>query len=106
MTNKNDTQKRLSFILGELLSMKKQFLFIFYLLAGIVVGSLLSELCAKVPVLSWLGYTNTIGFSTANPAVLDLIIFKITLGFSMAVSVAQIITISLAMFLYSKSRIR
>ncbi|MEG1896521.1 MAG: DUF4321 domain-containing protein [Oscillospiraceae bacterium] len=86
--------------------MKKQFLFLFYLLAGILTGSLLAGLCAKVPALSWLGYTNSIGFSPSNPAVLDLIIIKITFGFSMAISIAQVITISLAMFLFSKTRIK
>ena len=84
--------------------MKKTFLFLFYLLAGIVTGSLLASLCRSIPALTWLGYTNTIGFAAANPAVLDLIIFKITFGFSMSISVAQIITISVAMFLYNKAR--
>ena len=84
--------------------MKKTFLFLFYLLAGIIIGSLLSKLLVGIPALAWMGYTNTIGFSAANPAVLDLIICKITFGFSMSVSVAQIITISIAMFLYNKAR--
>ncbi|MBQ3008569.1 MAG: DUF4321 domain-containing protein, partial [Oscillospiraceae bacterium] len=39
----------------------------------------------------------------ANPAVLNLIIVKITFGFSMSVSVAQIITIGIAMFIYHRS---
>ncbi|MEG2193086.1 MAG: DUF4321 domain-containing protein, partial [Oscillospiraceae bacterium] len=64
--------------------MKKQFMFLFYLLAGIILGSLVAKLCVQVPSLSWLGYANTIGFSAQNPAVLDLIIIKITLGFSMS----------------------
>jgi hypothetical protein len=56
-----------------------------------------------IPALAWLGYTNTIGFSAANPAVLDLIIVKITFAFAMSVSVAQIITITIAMFIYNRS---
>ena len=84
--------------------MKRTFLFLFYLLAGIVTGSMLASLLRGIPALSWMGYANTIGFSAANPAVLDLIICKITFGFSMSVSVAQIITISIAMFLYNKAR--
>ncbi len=84
--------------------MKKTFLFLFYLLAGIITGSLLASLCRSIPALAWLGYTNTIGFSAANPAVLDLIIVKITFGFAMSVSIAQVITISIAMFLYNKAR--
>lgn len=84
--------------------MRRHFLFFFYLLAGIVIGSLIASLCRSVPALSWLGYANTIGFSSANPAVLDLIIIKVTFGFAMSVSIAQIITISLAMFIYNKVR--
>lgn len=84
--------------------MKRTFLFLFYLLAGIIIGALLANVLVGIPALAWLGYTNTIGFSAANPAVLDLIICKITFGFSMSVSVAQIITISLAMVLYNKTR--
>ena len=83
--------------------MRKTFLFLFYLLAGILAGSLLANLCSAIPALSWLAYSNTIGFSAANPAVLNLIIVKITFGFSMSVSVAQIITIGIAMFIYHRS---
>ena len=83
--------------------MKKTFLFLFYLLAGIIRGSLLASVCVRIPGLAWLGYSNTIGFAENAPAVLNLLIIRITLGFSMSVSVAQIITIALAMFLYSRS---
>lgn len=84
--------------------MKNTFLFLFYLLAGIITGSLLASLCRSIPALAWLGYTNSIGFSAANPAVLDLIIVKITFGFVMSVSVAQIITIAIAMYFYNRAR--
>lgn len=86
--------------------MKKQFLFLFYLLAGILVGSLLAGAFAKIPGLSWLAYTNSIGFSKNSPAVLDFIIIRFTFGFEMAISIAQVITISIAMFLFSKARIK
>ena len=83
--------------------MKRTFFFLLYLLAGILTGSLLATVFRSIPALAWLGYTNTIGFSAANPAVLDLIIVKITFGFAMSVSVAQIITIAIAMFIYNRS---
>ena len=84
--------------------MKKTFLFLFYLLAGIICGSLIASVCRGIPSLSWLGYANTIGFSASNPAVLDLIIVKLTFVFSMSVSIAQIITIAISMFLYNRVR--
>ena len=56
--------------------MKRTFLFLFYLLAGIIIGALLANVLVGIPALAWMGYTNTIGFSANNPAVLDLIICK------------------------------
>lgn len=86
--------------------MKKHFLAWFYLFAGIITGSLIAGLASKVPWLAWLGYSNSIGFANGAPAVIDLIIVKITLGFSMEVSIAQVFTIILAMYLLSKTRIK
>ncbi|MEG0804612.1 MAG: DUF4321 domain-containing protein [Pygmaiobacter sp.] len=40
------------------------------------------------------------------PACLDLIVVKLYFGFSMSVSVAQILCIGLAVFVYNRSRIR
>lgn len=84
--------------------MKNTFMFLFYLLAGIIVGSLVGNVCLGVPGLTWMGYARTIGFAASNPAVLDLIIVKITFGFAMSVSVAQIIFILLSMFIYNRAR--
>lgn len=84
--------------------MKKDFLFLFYLLAGIITGSIIANLSAGVSALSWLSFGHTIGFAPNSPAVLDLIIIKITFGFSMSITVAHIITIAVALYLYKKSR--
>ncbi len=86
--------------------MKRNILLIFFVLAGIVVGALLANLCAHIPFLSWLAYVGTIGFSPEHPFILDLSVLKLTFGFSMSISVAQIITISLAIFLYNKTKLR
>ena len=84
---------------------KRNFLLLFYLLAAIIIGALLASLCANVSFLSWLAYSRSIGFSPENPFVLDLSVLKLTFGFSMGISVAQIITIALAIFLYNKTKI-
>ena len=86
--------------------MKKDFFFLFYLIAGIIVGSIIAKVCAGVGFLNWLSYGQTIGFSPNSPAVLDLVIFKITFGCSMSLTLAHIITISLAMLLYKNTRIK
>ncbi len=86
--------------------MRKNLLLLFYLLAGIIFGSLLGRLCEGIPFLSWLAYGGSIGFAADAPACLDLIVIKLYFGFSIAVSVAQILCIGFAIFLYNRSRMR
>lgn len=88
------------------MKLKRNLLLCFFLLAGIVLGGMLADLCAQVPFLAWLGYARRIGFSPESPLVIDLSVLKVTFGFSMGVSVAQVITISLAIFLYYKTGFR
>lgn len=85
------------------MKLKRTFLLLFFLLAGIVAGSLIASLCANVPVLSWLSYHNSIGFDAVT---LDLVVFQLTFGMRMGVSVAQILTIALAIFLYNRTNLR
>ena len=86
--------------------MKRGFLLCFYLVAGIGLGAMLASLCRNVPFLSWLAYTQSIGFSPDAPFVLDLSVFKLTFGFSFGVNVAQIFTIAIAIFAYNHTRLR
>ena len=84
------------------MKLKRTFLLFFFILAGVITGSLLASVCVNVPVLSWLAYGNSIGF---NAVTVDLVVFKFTLGASMSITVAQIITLCLAIFAYTKVRI-
>lgn len=86
------------------MKLKQNFLLAFYLLAGIIAGALLASLCQNVSFLQWLSFSGSIGFNPNSPFILDLSIFSLTFGFSMNISVAQIITIGLAIFLYRKTR--
>ncbi len=88
------------------MKLKRNLLLLFFILAGIIIGGMLADLCARVPFLSWLAYARSIGFSPDHPFVLDLSVLKLTFGFSIGVSVAQIITISLAIFLYNKTNLK
>ena len=49
--------------------MKKNFLFLFYLLAGILVGSLIASVCAGVPFLSWLGRHALVIYVVHQPVI-------------------------------------
>ena len=88
------------------MKLKRIFLLLFFLLAGIVVGAMIASVCANIGFLSWLAYSQQIGFNPDAPFILDLDIIRLSFGFAMKISVAQIITIAVAIFLYNKSSIR
>ena len=53
------------------MKLKRNLLLIFFILAGIVLGGMLANLCANIPFLSWLAYSSSIGFNADSPFVLD-----------------------------------
>lgn len=81
--------------------MKRTLLLCFFILSGIVLGAMIAELCTGVSALSWLSFAKGIRFSPS----LDLSVIRLDLDCYMGISVAQIITISLAIFLYNRTRI-
>lgn len=81
--------------------MKRTLLLCFFILSGILLGAMIASLAVGTPGLSWLAFSQSIGF---HP-VLDLSVIKLDLNFTMGISVAQIITISLAIFAYTRTRI-
>lgn len=82
--------------------MKRTLLLCFYVLSGIILGALIANLCAGVPALSWLAYSNGI---SVHP-MLDLSVLRLDLDLYMGISVAQIFTIALAIFLYNRTPLR
>ncbi len=82
--------------------MKKTVTFIFFILAGIVLGTVIGKLCAGVSFLSWAAYTITVGLP-ASPAVIDLIVCKITLGFTLSVNAAQILCVIASIIICGKT---
>lgn len=81
--------------------MKRTLLLCFFVLSGIVLGAMLASITAGVPGLGWLAFAKSISF---HP-ILDLNVLQLDLNCTMGISVAQIITISLAIFLYSRARV-
>lgn len=82
---------------------KKTIAFIFFLLAGFVVGSVVAILCEQVSWLAWLSWSRTIGIGSGAPVVLDLVVATLTFGFSLNVSIAQIFFAILFIFLFNKT---
>lgn len=79
---------------------KNIWILVIFILSGLVVGGLLGELAAKVNWLWWLSYSETFGVS--DPVVLDLSVVKITFALMFKISVASIVGMLLAIFVYRK----
>ena len=60
--------------------MNLNLLLLFFLLAGIIVGSLLASLTAGIPWLSWLSYGKSVGISTQSPLYLDFSVLQLAFG--------------------------
>ena len=83
------------------MKLKRTLLLIFFLLAGAVIGALLASVFAGVSGLSWLAFSRSVGISPASPLVLDLSVFQFSFGFSIDISVAQILCIGGAIALFN-----
>lgn len=79
---------------------KSNLLFWLILISGLVIGGLIGSLCEKVPFLYWLNYGKSVGLT--SPLVLDLSFFSLTLGFTFSLTVAGIIGMAIAIFIYKK----
>ena len=78
--------------------MRKHFWYdLFYLLAGIVFGGVVSHVTAGVKGLSWLAYG--LDFGTTKPLVVELGIINFTFGASISLTVATIICITVCFIL-------
>lgn len=71
-----------------------------FLLSGLVIGGLIGKLATGVPWLWWLSYSQEFGLE--NPIVLDLSVVKLTFGLMFEMSIASIIGMLLAVFIYKK----
>lgn len=68
------------------------------ILAGIVLGSFIATLTSGISGLSWLSYGQTFGFQ--NPIVLDLGVMILTFGLTIKITIASILGIIVAAFIY------
>ena len=79
---------------------KSIWIFLIFLLSGLVIGGPLGEIAANVDFLWWLGYGEEFGLS--SPIELDLNIVKITFGLMFKINIASIIGMAIAIFIYRK----
>jgi len=78
--------------------MSKSFWFTLFLICvGIVVGSMVSEMTAEIPALSWLSYG--LNFGTKSPVVLDLNAITLTVGVSLKITISTAVCVALSLLL-------
>ena len=87
--------------MSSLSKYKNGWLLLLFIMIGIVIAGLISEVTAGVSGLSWLSYGNTFGInSNGNPLVLDLGILVITFALQIKITVASIIGVIAAIVIY------
>ena len=79
---------------------KNFWIFLIFMLSGLVLGGLLGELASRVDFLWWVAYGQEFGLS--EPVVLDLSVLKISFGCMFKINIASIIGMILAIFCYRK----
>lgn len=77
---------------------KNAWVLLILMLAGIVVGGFIGNLASGVNGLSWLAYGQSFGLD--NPIVLNLGILVITFGLTIKITIASIIGMIIAGFIY------
>ena len=68
------------------------------ILTGIVLGGFIGMLAEGVPALSWLSYGQSFGLD--QPIILNLGLLVITFGLSIKLTIASIIGVIIAIFIY------
>ncbi|MEG2174185.1 MAG: DUF4321 domain-containing protein [Oscillospiraceae bacterium] len=81
---------------------KRNLAFVFFIVAGVVVGALLASAAEGSPYLGWLSYGKWVGLPVHTPLVIDLALVRVALGFEIGINVAQIFTITLSLMLYKR----
>ncbi len=79
---------------------KSVWLLLVFILSGLVIGGLLGELSKNVDWLWWLSYGDEFGLT--SPLTLDLSVLKIQFGLTIKISIASIIGMAIAIFIYRK----
>lgn len=78
---------------------KKTFAFLFFILAGIVLGGFIAYICSGKPYVGWLAWGKDIG---VEGIALDLYVLRFNFGLMVHATISQIFTITLALILFAK----
>lgn len=78
---------------------KKTFAFLFFVLAGIVLGGFIAYICSGKPYVDWLSWGKDIGI---DGTTVDLYVIRFNFGLMIHATISQIFTITLALILFAK----
>ena len=83
---------------------KNSIVLLILMLAGVVLGGFIGHLTRNIEWLSWLNYGQTFGLTGANGSalVLDLGVLVLQFGLQIKITIASIIGMVLAFFIYHK----
>lgn len=79
---------------------KKTFAFIFFVLAGIIIGAFIAYVCAGKRYVGWLAWGKELGIQNFN---LDLYVIRFSFGLMFNATISQIFTIPLSLVIYAKT---
>ena len=80
--------------------MKKTFAFIFFIMAGIILGGFLAYVCEGKDYVGWLAWGKKVGLENIS---VDLYVIKLDFGFMVKATISQIFTIAAALIVFSKT---
>lgn len=78
---------------------KRTFAFIFFILAGVVLGGFISHICEGKAYVDWLSWGQSIGFDSTT---IDLSVLTFTIGMKLKVTVAQIFCVAIMLIVNAK----
>jgi hypothetical protein len=83
---------------------KSSIVLLILMLAGVVLGGFIGHLTRNIEWLSWLNYGQTFGLTGTNGSalVLDLGVLVLQFGLQIKITIASIIGMVLAFFIYHK----
>ncbi len=79
---------------------KSTWIYIVFILSGLVIGGLIGELAAGINGLWWLSYGQSFGIET--PLIINLNVIKITFALMIKINIASIIGMAIGIFIYRK----
>lgn len=86
---------------GNISKYKNGWMLLLFILIGVVIGGLIAEVTAGVPVLSWLSYGQTFGVGLPeNPVLINLGLFVLTFSLQIKITIASVIGVILAIICY------